>query len=200
MYVYRPSSHDCLILCRAAYSSSGMEGRANPGFAHMASALLAMEHFNDRNTEVVPELAEFDSCPFRFDLNKSRVFDTGIVGHMASKALFSSGELPCAIAGPFNDDPALDLTTLAEAGELPLVAHRAYNSRVISKIQSGISHQTYPDAESAATITRQFLKEKERYDFFTVLYPSVSWDRGLSVPVAFSPFRTTIDRHWDPKS
>jgi hypothetical protein len=155
----------------------------------MASALLAMEHFNDRNTEVVPELAELENCPFRFDLNKSKVFDTGTVGHMASKALFSSGELPCAIAGPFNDDPALDLTTLAEAGALPLVAHRAYNPRVISKMQSGISHQTYPDAESAAAIAIQFLKEKERYDFFTVLYPSVSWNCSLSLPFTLSPFR-----------
>jgi len=43
----------------------------------MASALLAMEQFNNRDASVVPELADLDECNIKFDMNNSLVMDTG---------------------------------------------------------------------------------------------------------------------------
>jgi len=122
-----------------SFSSQSQSDRLNPGLAMLAAALLAMDHFNDRNATIVAELADFKDCNVRFDLSSktnigassTKAFDTGTVGHMASRQMLAEGQTPpCAIAGPFNDVPALELSTLAQAAGLPQVAHRAHNALV----------------------------------------------------------------------
>jgi hypothetical protein len=119
-----------------------MMSNTNEGVSHhMAGALLAMEHFNSRNTAVVPELADYlispssadddDSdgdeywCNVRFDMNSSTFFDTGSVTHLAATSLVvqkeptqAQGPLSasvCAIVGPYHDLPARDLSILVLA-------------------------------------------------------------------------------------
>lgn len=147
-------------------SISGDPQRPNPGFVHMSAALLAIEHFNSRNTSIVKELANYSECPVQLSITTSNnnnnssssspslFFDTGGEdGHAASRSLFDaawdtnendnnampSQPQPCAIVGPFQDVPALELSTMASASRIPLVAHRAYNSRVASPIYSPFS-------------------------------------------------------------
>src|SRR3569623_2639617 len=125
----------------AAMSISSADNRTNPGFLHMAAALLAMEHFNQRNTSVVPQLQDFVDCNFQIDLNNSKVFDSGTVTHIASRSLFQEGPVPCAIAGPFHDVPALDLSVMAQVAEFPIVVHRSFNLRTILNSSSPFSSQ-----------------------------------------------------------
>ena len=70
---------------------------SNFGFDHMAAALLAMEHFNERNTTVVPELADFLDCPIQFDMNNSLFFDSDAQSHAAVQELARQSQTPCAI-------------------------------------------------------------------------------------------------------
>ena len=136
----------------------------------MSAALLAIDHFNARNTSVVPELANFTSCNVRFDTNRSRFFDTGSITHLASKELWRQSIEPCAIAGPFNDIPAVDLSVLALSAEIPLVAHRAYNLRVASNTLSPFSSQVFPGTIASANNLMDFLFYKERTNNIAVLY------------------------------
>lgn len=143
----------------------------NKGFSHIAAALLAIDHFNARNSTVVPELADaLEGCNVRFDTNQTRMFDTGSITHQASQSLWEQDIVPCAIAGPFSDVPAIDLSVMALSAKIPLVAHRAYNLRITSDYQSPFSSQVFPGTISSARKTVEFLLHKGRTDFIGVLY------------------------------
>lgn len=136
----------------------------------MAAALLAMEHFNARNSSVIPEMSQFENCPIRFDIDNSKFFDTGTVGHNASRLYRREGTVPCAVAGPFNDMPCLDLSTLAQADGVPVVVHRAYNVRVDSDFFSPFTSQVFPDMAEASEMLWRFLLQKGRTNFISLLY------------------------------
>jgi hypothetical protein len=115
-------------------SSNNAAAAAVVGFSHMAGALMAMEHFNARNASVVPELANFSTslCNVYFDMETSTVYDTGSFTHKAATSLVNKSSPaafipPCAIAGPYNDLPARDLSILALSYQIPQVAHRVFD-------------------------------------------------------------------------
>jgi hypothetical protein len=106
-----------------------------------------MEHFNARNSSVVPELDDekFADCTFKFNINSSRFFDTGFIGQSAAiqmqRSLLDDGP-PCAVAGPFNDVPAKELSVLASATQIPIVVHRSSNidlSRYVEMFDTRVS-------------------------------------------------------------
>jgi len=149
------------------------------GTAQTAAALLAMEHFNTRNGTVVPELAHLlknndsatdSGCDLYFDVEESAVFDTGTATHLASRTLALEREQPCAIAGPFNDLPALDLSTMAQAYGYPLVINRAFNLRATRSLYAPYSSQMYPDIIENAEVLVQFLQHKGRTNYTSILY------------------------------
>jgi hypothetical protein len=142
----------------------------NKGFSQMSAALLAMEHFNARNATVVPELGTFTSCNVRFDTNKSKIFDTGSITHLASESLWQADIIPCAIAGPYNDVPAIDLSVMALSSKTPLVVHRAHHLRITSDDLSPFSSQVYPGTISTSHKLVEFLLDKGRSDYIGVLY------------------------------
>jgi hypothetical protein len=169
----------------------------NPGFVHMASVLLAMEHFNQRNATVVPEIASLGNCSFRFDVNGSVVFDTGTdpEAHAAVRAVaelrdrsiasFSltaesnsnSRRRPCAAVGPFHDAAALDLGYFSSAYQFPIVMHRYFNVRAIYHPTCPFSNSVYPDIGTLTEKVARFLVSMGRTDFISVLYPLT--DLGL---------------------
>lgn len=144
----------------------------------MAAAILAMEHFNQRNSSVVPQLsrAEFRTCPYLFDLQTSRFFDTGTVGHLAAQSYWpiaaAEGPPPCAIAGPFDDDPAVDLAVLAEASQVPMVAQRSFNLQVVSVPSGNYSSMVFPTPIALAQVMSLFFNSTGRTNYTSVLYPS----------------------------
>lgn len=150
--------------------------KANTGFVFMAAALMAMEHFNQRNASVVPELADLGDCSFQFDINASRMFDSGSA-HLASQSLYEAGSIPCAMAGPYHDVPALDLSVLAQVTKVPLVIQRAFNMRSTLEMFSPFSSQVYPNNEVVAERLIDFLHTKGRTNYISILYPYT--DGGL---------------------
>lgn len=136
----------------------------------MSAALLAMDHFNNRNSSIVPELANYTNCNVRFDVNASRVLDTGSITHLASESFWQQDIVPCAIAGPFNDIPAIDLSVMALSAKVPLVAHRTHSIRVTSDVLSPFSSQTFPGTLSSAHKLVEFLLHKGRRDYIGVMY------------------------------
>jgi hypothetical protein len=141
----------------------------------MAAAVMAMEHFNERNPVVVPELVnkEYSNCDVQFDLNTSRFFDTGMITHRSTHLLLQemlAHGIPCALAGPYSDLPSQLLSTFAASAEIPLVAHRALNLRVVSGYFAPFSSVVYPDQQAIAAALVRFLRYKERFNYIAVLY------------------------------
>ena len=173
LFVFTPFTNNGTA---SASFSSERNGTSNPGFAMMASALLAMEHFNARNSSVVAELSSsselMQGCNVRFDLNdnRSKAFDTGTMTHQASRLLFQEGRTPCAIAGPFNDIPALELSTMAQAAEYPLVAHRAFNALVESDRFHPFTSLVFPGMVESSSVLIDYLLHKDRTDFISLFY------------------------------
>ena len=59
----------------------------------MAGALMAMAHWNERNTSVVANLLQLigdDDCSVWFDMNNSFIYDTESITHAAADSLVQS--------------------------------------------------------------------------------------------------------------
>ena len=136
----------------------------------MVGALLAMEHFNQRNAVVIPELANFTDCSIKFDLNGSRFFDSGTRTSLAAQSFLQAGETPCAIAGPWNTRPAQELESMAQGAKVPMVAHRGLNGRITRPDDSPFSHTTFPNSFSQMQFIADFLFFVNRTEHFSFFY------------------------------
>jgi hypothetical protein len=164
----------------------------------MAAALMAMDHFNERNPMVVPELqsnpllSSFDECPIRFDTSHSQVFNEEIYTHAAVQQLFQAEydralEVlmtmnqttvaptrfipPCAIVGPYNDIPALELSVVAASQQFPVTVYRNYNLRITSAYSSPYTQSVFPDLTQSTEPLIANLFAQGRTDFIAVIYP-----------------------------
>jgi len=154
-------------------SITGEEDRVNPAFTALAAAILAADHFNRRDASVVPQLNDLGDCNVRLDLNRTFAFDTGTVGHGAAhqfvRQVGQTG-LPCAVVGPLSDLPALELSVLALGAEIPMVVGRSNNERVVMDEFSPFTSQVWPDVVDTSLITAEFLLQRNRTDFVSLLY------------------------------
>jgi hypothetical protein len=161
----------------------------NLGFSHMAAALMAMEHFNTRNSTVVPEISELGDCPIQFDMNNSAVFNTDTYTHLGVQTLaaqLSSGlPPPCAVVGPYNDIPGVDLSAMAAAFKFPVTMHRGFNLRLLTDIASPYTTQLYPDIVTTMAIVITILLLKGRTDYIAFVYPLTEtgtlWREAFSI-------------------
>jgi hypothetical protein len=79
--------------------------------------------------------------------------------------------LPCAMAGPNSDFPALELSVQAASGRIPLVATRSFNTRVVKDEFSPYSHLVWPDVVDTAKLTVDFIKNGlHRTDYIEMVY------------------------------
>jgi hypothetical protein len=141
----------------------------NPGYNYMAAALLAMQEFNSKSSSIVPEMALYHDCPVTFDDEKSRFFDSGSTGHQAAQTLFQAPN-PCAIAGAFNDQPALELQTMATAAKLPQVVAQAYNIRVADYLEGPYTSSVFPSLIASVDVLTSYLDYTNRTDYISFVY------------------------------
>ena len=151
------------------------ERRNNLGFSHLASALLAIEHFNERDPQVVPELARPDfakeNCPIHFS-NSSLIADTHGRGSDAVSVVLEqvyNQSLPSAIAGGYHEEPALELSVVANSLKIPFVAYGGSNIRVVTPYYFPYSSRTSSSVIDVAGATTSFLFHLGRTDAIGVL-------------------------------
>mmetsp|Transcript_37639 Transcript_37639/g.78097 ORF Transcript_37639/g.78097 Transcript_37639/m.78097 type:complete len:866 (-) Transcript_37639:1504-4101(-) len=157
------------------------------GFSHMAAALLATQHFNARDTNIIPELAELEGCNVQLEITK--VFDTGYTSHQSARqvmnhlllAVDSNTSSPlgpngeqrevCSFVGPSNDIPARDLSSIAYASDIPLVSTWREGIVRDSGGRDMMTASVYPDLMEFAAIISSYLIFQERTDYVAILYP-----------------------------
>jgi len=141
------------------------------GHSQLAAAIMAIQQFNERNSSVVPQLAELvEDCNIQVDLEKSLLYDSGADAFGSARALYRAVEEPCAIIGPFDDSVAEQLATLAMAAEIPHVVSRAYSLGVTSETENPYTTTVYPDLLSSARQVASYLSFKERTDHVAIIY------------------------------
>jgi hypothetical protein len=147
--------------------------RNNLGFSHMAAAVLAAKHFNDRDISVVPELNMLGDCKIQFDLNISQIFDTGIVGKQAliqmQSRILQKGP-PCAVAGPYFDGPAKDLSVLSSSVQIPIVIHRGIDIDLLFNSSHPFLTLSSPAMVELAGVVISFLQSKGRTNYIAILH------------------------------
>ena len=144
----------------------------NDGFNQLAGGVLGMRHFNERNYSALPELGLYPNCTVTFDVENSLVFNTdGGFSHDSSRSFYASDKEPCAMVGPFSDFPAVELSVMAQAAQIPLVTARSFSLRVVSDIYSPFTTSVFPDVAASAEQVVSYLLFQNRTNFISLLYP-----------------------------
>ena len=147
-----------------------MGNQSNIGFSQMAAALMAAEHFNSRDSSVVPELAELGDCQIAIEIPNTSVFDTVPLSHIASQNLVARGVTPCAVVGPSTDEVAWELSAVAQAAQYPIVFSRNYNLRLAYDEYASFSASVFPDVASTAEALAAYLEFSNRTDYIALLF------------------------------
>lgn len=172
----------------------------------MASVLMAMDDFNSRNSSIVPGLDELTAdCPAQFDMNKSAFFDAGTIRHSGIRSLVTQlPELPCAAVGPYTDEAAIELSTMAAAFEFPLTVHRSFSLRVSGDYASPYSNMVYPDIITTTVYAIDLLIRRGRTNFIAFLYPltetGTQWRETVTVILEESEMRYVASSYNSDKS
>ena len=148
----------------------------NTAWMHAAAMLMAVDHFNERNPILIPELVDYHDCGgFKF-VNVSMV-DTGTSSHYALKsmlqaALKNGGRPPDAIVGPYNEIPTLELSVLATGMETPLVALRGFDRNLILPEKHPFYTQVNPDLNGEMEFAGDYLMFRGRTNYIAILHSS----------------------------
>ena len=143
----------------------------DPGFFHLAAARLAVGHFNSRNGSVVKQLDTLRECSITFR-NVTGVH-SGMISHQAMESVVESlghGSPPDAIAGPYNEIPALELSVLATGMKSPIVAHRMFDHNLLSPERHPFFSQVNADAYSEMSFVGNYLQHINRTNFIAVVH------------------------------
>ena len=163
---------------------------ADPGFFHLAAAQLAVEHFNTRNATVVRELKTnlVQNCNVTF--GQVQAVDTGTDRHQAMEYIVenlqyqqsttTSSLPPDAIAGAYNDIPALELSVLATGIQAPLVATRLLDPNLLLPARHPYFTHVAADFDSEMKFVATYLQHIQRTKYVAVIYPSSSGSSSTS--------------------
>jgi len=176
-------------------SVTGSGDQVNVGFSHMSAAILAVKHFNQRNSKIVPELGDLTKgCNITFDMELSQVFDTESITHKAARDVQRANITPCALVGGWTNLPTSDLAVLAHSLEIPLVAHRAENVRVTDPRTSPFATLVYPDLKAEVQASVNYLRFIGRNDYISILYPQT--ESGVQKREAWGALFNTYDMNY----
>ena len=141
----------------------GTEG-TSLGSSQLLGALLAVKHFNERDTVIVPELSELSDCTLTLDI--SDVFDASQNNNNGLQWVQEQGP-PCALIGPFDDPTAAEVSVLAKAFEIPLVATGARDPTTTSRSQftSSVRRSLVDSGKQIA----EYLLWKKRDQYIAIL-------------------------------
>jgi Receptor family ligand binding region len=153
----------------------------DPGWFHMAAALLAVDRFNAKNCSGLSALCVYqDSCPLQF--GNVVAIDTGTNNHQAmefvvEQLLLKKPEewaVVDAIAGPYHELPALELSVLATGLQAPMVSHRALDSTLLNPARHPYFSQVNADFLSEMQFVVRYLNHLQRPNFVAILYSSTA--------------------------
>jgi hypothetical protein len=147
----------------------------------MAAAQIAMDHFNERNPSVVPQLAALGNCSVYFppqvvaDTQFDDLVSTEAVINTLQRQCTADKQVPCAVIGPANDRAVTHLQSIAGALKIPQMVFY----QVISSI-----------LDDGATVIGVTVAEKQHVDamlsylrgreFLFVVHATIPTEQGIA--------------------
>lgn len=142
------------------------------GYTHMAAALLAVDHFNERNPVVVPQLADPLAQDCSVELPEPLFANTNAVVENTASFLVdvSKGEY-CGMVGPFNNKPTLAAANFALGLEIPMISHGAYDIQVSGQKRFPLTGRTCSQIHSLTEVLLSFMRSHGRTDYLSTIAP-----------------------------
>jgi hypothetical protein len=132
----------------------------------MAAAQIAMDHFNERNPSVVPQLADLGNCSLYFppqvvaDTQFDHLVSTEAVTDTLQRQCTADKQIPCGVIGPAIDRAAVHLQSIAGALKIPQMVFYQMSSKLhdgATVIGVTVSTQHHVDAMLSYLRGREFL-------------------------------------------
>jgi Receptor family ligand binding region len=153
----------------------------NVGYSHFATLEMAIRHFNERNSIVVSELTNIDSCNVTMVIVK--YIDSQSGGHSAAEHLLpyllneSVSNNICAIIGPSEEVPLYEVSKIAQTFDIPIVAYGGMSMRLVNSRYHPFTTRTSSDANSMAyAIVDYIVRVHNRTNYIAILYPQQTED------------------------
>jgi len=152
---------------------------AQLSYSYAAAALLAMNHFNNRDDTVVPEIADLNNCTVYFP---DPVFaDSKSDGRISSEAFWSSvasneTERPCAMLGPLEEQTNFDLQPALAAFDIPMLVYYL-ESDVLASAETAGSIAATLTANGRAQAMVEYLEGRQ---FLANWYPVLDQETALA--------------------
>ena len=155
--------------------------KLDPGFSHLVSALMAIDHFNERNPIIVKELNAsapattntgiIQDCKIQIDYDSLIIMDTGTVENKAMGIIMGNlPNHPNAIAGPYNEIPATEFSVIASSLRIPMVTHRGLDHNLLQPKKHPFLTQVNPDLVAEMQFLADYLRHVGRQDYVAILY------------------------------
>jgi hypothetical protein len=127
----------------------------NVAYSHFATLEMAVRHFNERNSVIVSDLANIDSCSVT--IVNVKYIDSQSGGHSAAEHLFTyllhvsasnSISSICAIIGPNEEVPLYEVSTIAQTFDIPILAYGGMDMRLVKSTYHPYTTRSSADANS----------------------------------------------------
>jgi hypothetical protein len=156
----------------------------NIGYSHFASLEMALRHFNERNTIIVPDILDstttnHDICNITMIIVK--YIDSQSGGHSAAEQLMTfllnHSTKVCAIIGPSEELPIHEISTIAQTFDIPTLAYGGMTMRLVDSQYHPYTTRTSSDANSIAyAIVDYIVRVHNRTNYIVILYPQQTQD------------------------
>jgi hypothetical protein len=140
----------------------------------MASYLMAVEHFNNRNPVVVSELANLGDCQVRLNITGG-VWDTESSSSSAVAMLMKqiyNRQIPDIVIGGYHELPVNDLSVVTSGLRIPYIAYGSSSQRVVTPFFHPFSTRTSADKLELADNVLRYLFYWGRTNFISIFHAS----------------------------
>lgn len=140
---------------------------------HAAAALMAVDHFNARQSVLVPELTNYTSnCNVAIDGLVVRNTDSR-EGQAPRLMLdyFKEHGTPCGVVGDYTNIPTKEVGIVANGMDTVVVSHGADDAWLTSPRNPGTT-RTVADQHPNGEAIVSWLRSKQRTEFLSILYTS----------------------------
>jgi hypothetical protein len=127
---------DVPIATMDQYNFLSPQSGSRLSFAYTAAVVMAIEHFNNRNASIIPEVANIDSnCSFYF--TDPAFIDTNTDGGEAVRELFDLvdrlEEKPCAALGTVEGQTNIDIIPAINTYQIPLISYYTEDATFVTE-------------------------------------------------------------------
>jgi 7 transmembrane sweet-taste receptor of 3 GCPR/Receptor family ligand binding region len=165
------------------------------GYTYAAAVMLAMEHFNNRDSSVIPEIASLPKDCTAFFTNESTVVDGALSNVRSGQLLFEAAikSKPCAVVGPYGVLPSSWTSPLSASIDVPQLFYATAPSIVTEPdyYANTIRMTLHTDDYASKIIS---LVAHQKRDHLAIVLGGADYDRTLAIALerAGPDFNVTV--------